>query len=202
MVWDGVDSRFELARQQSLVGQWNYFVNSSSQTSFGITALNLNSQDVSVIWDELSITITPDATDVNDYVIVTFTLAATFSYDSSPCTSYTIDISRNGTYWLSFTTSNVSQFVDDNIALTYNYSTFAVAGESTFGITVFTTNAVNVTWSTPTNFDPYNNGAPRLLNPDDSDTMYARLRFYFILSSFVEQLLRNPFVCKLLHKMK
>ena len=186
MAWDIADSRFELSRQQSSVGQWTYFVNSSLETLFGISALNLDSQEISVIWDALSITVTPDATDVNDYDTVTFTLAVTFSYDSSSCTSYIVDISRNGTYWLSFTTSNVSQFVDDNIDRMYNYSTFAVAGESTFGITVFTTNTVNVTWSTPTNFDPNNNGAPKLLNPDDSDNMYSRLRFYFIVSSFVD----------------
>ncbi|GAH17710.1 unnamed protein product, partial [marine sediment metagenome] len=47
MVWDGGDLRFELARQQSLVGQWTYFVNSSSETNYGISALNLNSQEIS-----------------------------------------------------------------------------------------------------------------------------------------------------------
>ena len=186
MVWNGTNSRFELARQQSLVGQWTYFVNSTSETTYGISALNLNSQEISVIWDELSITITPDATDVNDFDTVTFTLVVTFSYDSSLCTTYTVDISRNGTYWLSFTNSNASQFEDTNVALTYNYSTLAVTGESTFGITVFTTNIESVTWSTPTNFAPFNNGAPILENPDDSDNMYSKLRFYFITSSIMD----------------
>ncbi|GAG92351.1 unnamed protein product, partial [marine sediment metagenome] len=110
-------------------------------------------------------------------------LTVTFSYDSSPCTTYIVDISRNGTYWSSFSTS---EFTDVNINRAYRYTTFAVTSESTFGITVFTNNTVEVTWSTPTNFDPYNNGAPTLLNPDDSDTMYSKLRFYFILSSFVD----------------
>ncbi len=188
LTWDNGNGWFYLDVTQSAVGLWRYFANStgSSESDYGISVVSVAGLSQDVIWDELSITITPDETSVFDYDSVSFTLDVVFSYDSSPCTTYTVDISRNGSYWLTFTTVNVSQFVDDNIALTYQYSTFDVASESTFGITVFSTNTVAVTWSTPTNFAPFNNGAPTLVNPDDSDNLYSRLRLYFITSSIVD----------------
>jgi hypothetical protein len=63
MTWDAADTRFELDRQQLAVGQWLFYVNSSLESTFGISALNLNSQDVSVIWDQIRIltTVVDDA---------------------------------------------------------------------------------------------------------------------------------------------
>ena len=55
MTWDAGDSRFELTRLQSSVGKWTYFVNSSLESTYGISALNLNSQEISVIWDQIVI---------------------------------------------------------------------------------------------------------------------------------------------------
>jgi hypothetical protein len=123
---------------------------------------------------------------VFDFTDVTFTLDVTFDYDSTACTNYTVDVSRNGTYWKSFTNVNVSQFIDNSAATTYEYTIQIVVSESTYGITVFTSNPVEVTWTTPSNFAPFNNGAPTLVNPDDTDNLYSKLKLYFIKSSFVD----------------
>ncbi|MGY5872262.1 MAG: hypothetical protein RTV72_08465 [Candidatus Thorarchaeota archaeon] len=188
MNWDNGNGWFYLDVSQSAVGLWNYYVNSTGATedTYGISEITTVSVSQDVIWDQLSITLTPDSTSVDDYDVVSFTLDVTYVYDSSPCTSYVLEISRDGTYWLTFTNLNASLFEDTNIAVTYNYSTFDVVGESTYGITVFSTNWVEVTWSTPANFEPFNNGAPTLLNPDDSDNLYAKLRLYMITSSIID----------------
>ncbi|MGY5881469.1 MAG: hypothetical protein RTV31_14550, partial [Candidatus Thorarchaeota archaeon] len=186
MTWGG--SYFYLEVTQSTVGLWNYYVNNTgaAETDYGISQVNTAGISQDVIWDQLSITINPDDTSVYDYDSVSFTLDVEFSYDSTPCTTYVLEIYRNNTYWKSFTTLNVSQFIDSNIDLTYNYSTFIVISESALGITVFTTNVAEVTWSTPTNFAPIINGDPTLDNPDDTDNMYATFRSYLIFSSVVD----------------
>jgi len=188
LTWDNGNGWFYLDVTQSSVGLWNYFVNSTgaSESTYGISAISIVSLSRDVIWDELSITITADETSVDDYTTVSFTMDVMYSYDSFPCTSYVIDINRNAAYWFSFSAANVSLFEDANIAVTYLYSTFAVASESTFGITVFTSNSESVTWNTPSNFAPINNGDPVLENPDDTDNMYAKLKLYLITSSVVD----------------
>ena len=188
LTWDAGNSWFYLDVTQSTVGLWNYYVNTTGalESDYGISQITVAGQSQNVIWDQLSITVTPDDTSVNDYDVVVFTLEVSYSYDSSPCTSYVIDISRNGTYWHTFTIANISQFVDTNNASTYLFTALSVSSETTFGITVFSNNTVSVTWSTPTNFAPFNNEAPTLENPDDSDNMYARFTLYTIRSSIVD----------------
>jgi len=185
MTWHGGNSWFYLDVTQSSIGLWTYFVNNTgaSEATFGITAIIINSQSIDVIWDELSIIITPSDTSVYDYVTVSFSLDVLSSFDGTPCTSYSIVISRNGTNWITVTNSNVSLFADVNNATIYNYSVSSIIFDGTFGLTVFTPNTVEVSWITPANFAPINNGAPILLDPDDIDNIYARLRMYHILSS-------------------
>ncbi|MHA2323681.1 MAG: hypothetical protein ACXACG_18805, partial [Candidatus Thorarchaeota archaeon] len=188
MSWYVPSGWFYLDRSQSSVGLWNYFVNTSgaNEATYGITVLNTAGLSQDVIWDRLTFTITPDSGSVFDFTDVTFTLDVTFDYDSTACTTYTVDVSRNGTYWKSFTSVNVSQFIDNSAATTYEYTIQNVVSESAYGITAFTSNTVEVTWTTPSNFAPFNNGAPTLVNPDDSDNLYSKLRLYFITSSIVD----------------
>jgi hypothetical protein len=188
MTWDAGNSWFYLDTSQVTVGIWNYFVNTSgaAETTYGISLVNTMGLSQNVIWDRLLITITPDSSSVTDFTDVNFTLAITFDYDDTICTTYVVDVSRNGTYWKSFSSINASLFIDSNAAQTYQYSIQNVAVESAFSITVFTTNAVDVTWTTPANFAPFNNGAPILLNPDDTESMFSRMRYYFIRSSIVD----------------
>ncbi len=278
MTWDSGSSRFELNRSQPTVGMWSYFVNSSFQVTHEISALDLNGNSVSVIWDRIRVTsysviddrvnlddsvdinvtveyeydnwpvengtvsinsiaathvvggiwrivetrsnvlgityntvacsgntpgisvvnqngqsqlvvwdrlnvyIQADSDTVENSVQVNFTLIVTFEYNTATCTTYTLRIDRNSTYWRTFTDANKSQFIDLNSDLKYNYTTSAILLETTYGITVFTTNLETVVWGGSTDA-PVNEVAPRLTNPDDTDFMYARLRYYYITSN-------------------
>ncbi|MFW9912574.1 MAG: hypothetical protein ACFFEU_08880 [Candidatus Thorarchaeota archaeon] len=188
MTWDAGNSWFYLDVGQSVVGLWNYYVNTSgaSESTYNISLVNTAGLSQDVIWDRLLVTITPDSSSVLDYTDVGFTLDISFDYDDSACTTYLVDVGRNGTYWRSFTFANVSQFVDNNVATTYQYTVQIVVSESVYDITTFTSNTAEVAWTTPSNFAPFNNGAPILVNPDDTDNLYSRLRPYFIKSSFVD----------------
>jgi hypothetical protein len=55
--------------------------------------------------------------------------------------------------------------------------------ETTYSLTAFTTNTETVTWSAVANDAPVNDTAPVLLNPDNTDYLYARYRFYIITSN-------------------
>jgi len=278
MTWNSGDSRFELNRSQATVGMWSYYVNSSVQATYGISALDLNGNSVNVIWDQiivesysvadnrvniddsvnidvtikfeyddypvengtvsinsivasplgngiwriieskstvqgitydtvacsgntlgissvnqngqsqlviwdqLNVYIQADSDTVQNDVQVNFTLTVTFEYDTTPCTTYTLRIVRNSTYWHTFTNANKSQFIDSNSDLKYNYTASIVLLETTYGITVFTTNLETVVWGGSTDA-PVNDVAPELANPDDTDFMYARLRYYYISSN-------------------
>jgi hypothetical protein len=58
-----------------------------------------------------------------------------------------------------------------------------VTSESTYGITAFTTNTLQVTWSLAPNEIPVNDSSPVLTNGDDTDYLYARYRHYVITTS-------------------
>jgi hypothetical protein len=188
MTWDAVHSRFYLNATHASIGRWIYYANATGavESDYGITLVNTQGLVQGVIWDQLNISIAPGSTSVYDFETVTFTMTVAFSYDSAPCTSYLISISRNSSYWLSFNYANRSLFSDSNSNLTYNYTAMVVVSDTLYGIVVFSTNAVQVTWSTPSNFVPTNNAAPLLLNPDDTLTLYARLRQYSITSQLLD----------------
>ncbi|MHA2085154.1 MAG: hypothetical protein ACXABD_15465, partial [Candidatus Thorarchaeota archaeon] len=94
----------------------------TSEATYGISEVNTGGLSQNVIWDRLLITIIPDSVSVFDFTNVRFTLDIEFDYDDSICTTYLVDVSRNGTYWKSFTSINVSQFVDNNENRTYQYT--------------------------------------------------------------------------------
>jgi len=93
MTWDVGNSWFDLSRTQASVGLWVYFVNSSSEATFGITELNLNSQSVSVIWDRVQVqsySVTDDRVNINDNVDIDVTLY--YDYDNSVVIDGTVTI--------------------------------------------------------------------------------------------------------------
>ncbi|MHA1905209.1 MAG: hypothetical protein ACW977_14745, partial [Candidatus Thorarchaeota archaeon] len=182
MTWDSGNSWFNLTRSQASVGAWIYQVDSAFEATYGISSLDLNGQSQQVIWDQLVINIVADMDSVPNGVRVNFTVTVTFQYDSAPCTTYTITIARNATHWYTFTNANISSFFDTNSDLVYNYTTTLVVSETTYGITVFSTNTETVTWGGGVTA-PVNDSAPVLTNPDDTDFMYAKLRYYVITSN-------------------
>jgi len=150
---------------------------------YGLTAVDQNSQSLNVIWDQLVIVIgVDDPSSLNGHQ-ANFTLSVTFDYDDSVCTTYQIVVDRNATWWHSFTTVNLSSFVDTSTNTTYLYNVSLVSSESTYGITAFSTNTLQVTWSLAPNEVPVNDFGPVLTNADDTDYLYARYRYYVITTS-------------------
>jgi hypothetical protein len=79
--------------------------------------------------------------------------------------------------------------VNFTVTVTFQYDsapcttyTITIASETTYGITVFSTNTETVTWGGGVTA-PVNDSAPVLTNPDDTDFMYAKLRYYVITSN-------------------
>ncbi|MFW9888781.1 MAG: hypothetical protein ACFFER_11385, partial [Candidatus Thorarchaeota archaeon] len=82
MSWDSGYSWFELDVSNSDVGSWTYYVNSSTISAYGITELNLNGKEVSVIWDRIRIlTTTADDDRINYGSSTTIIVTAELEYD-------------------------------------------------------------------------------------------------------------------------
>jgi hypothetical protein len=161
--------------------QW-YTVGSASGGAHGITAVSVNDM-TSCIWDELIIEIRVDDATLLNGVQENFSLLVKYAYDNQDCTTYQIVVSRNATWWHSFVLANASSFIDTNINMTYLYTANYVTGESAFGITAFTCNTLQVIWSLAPNEAPINDSSPVLANADDTDYLYARYRYYMIITS-------------------
>ena len=161
--------------------QW-YTVASASGDSYGITTISVN--DLAYcIWDQIIVTIGVDDSTPLNTVQANFTLSVIFDYDGSICTTYQIVIQRNGTWWHSFTDSNKSLFVDVNSDVQYTYSVQVVTSESSYDILAFSTNNQQVVWSAAPNNAPTNDNAPTLTNPDDTNYLYARYKYYIITTN-------------------
>ena len=185
MVWSVVYNCFTHTSSQSSVNKWNYFVNSSNayEADYGITVVNLNSNVQGVVWDRLVIDIQADVEYTLNDQQVNFTLSVTFDYDNVLCTTYELIIARNGTAWFAFTYLNRSLFNDTNSDLSYHYNTSVILSETLYNIVLFTTNTEIVNWTEYIPINPINEAPPNLLNPDDINNLYARLRYYMITSN-------------------
>ncbi|MFW9887592.1 MAG: hypothetical protein ACFFER_05380 [Candidatus Thorarchaeota archaeon] len=165
------------------VGRRGYTVASTvGDDTYGITAISANAETF-CIWDRLQIIIAADSSTPFNGVQVNFTLTVTFEYDGTICTSFEVAISRNASYWQTFTDSNKSLFFDVNSDTTYDYSASNVNSETLYGIVAFATNTQRVSWSSKPNEIPTNDASPDLTNADDADNLYARQRFYTIISN-------------------
>jgi len=161
--------------------QW-YTVESASGDSHGITEINVN--DLTwCIWDQLDIVIGVDDASLENGIQANFTITVKYLFDDAICTTYQIVIERNTTWWHSFTDSNLSLFIDTNTDVAYWYNASLVSSESTYGITAFTADNRLVTWSLAPNEIPMNDASPNLTNADDTDFLYARYRYYVIITS-------------------
>jgi len=183
MTWDS-DHFYTTVGPHVVVDSFNFYVNTSgaSETTFGITVINVDGNNADVIWDRLIITIGVDDSTPDNGVQANFTLSVIYDFDDTACATYQIVIQRNTTWWHSFTDGNKSQFVDTNSDVTYTYTVQLVTSESSYNILVFSVNSQQVVWSAIPNSAPTNDADPVLVNPDDG-YMYARYKFYIITSN-------------------
>ena len=183
--FDGVLLLNDTTFNHVIVGRYGYSVASASGGIYGISAISTNAETYCV-FDRLMVTIgVDDGTPYNDHQ-ANFTLTVVFAYDSTQCSTYQVMISRNGTHWRSFINANTSLFVDTHADTSYQYTSTAITAESLYGITAFTTNTLQVTWSIAPNEIPTNDVAPQITNADDTDNLYARYRFYTVTSSVTD----------------
>ncbi|MFX1482859.1 MAG: hypothetical protein ACFFCP_06675 [Promethearchaeota archaeon] len=146
MTWDGSDGRFELAVNQSSVGAWIYFVNSSSESTYGITSLNLSGNNVSIIWDRIQVqsySVSDDHVNIGDSVNIDVVLY--YDYDDSPVTDGTITV--NG---ISATHQGAGlwRFSDSEAAVVMNTYNLVAGSGNIHGLTVVdqNTQTQNVIW--------------------------------------------------------
>jgi hypothetical protein len=174
---------WRISDSESLVGMNTYNLVACLNNIYNISIVNQNGQSISIVWDRLVVLIgVDDPSLLNDHQ-ANFTLTVTFDYDDSVCSTYQLAIDRDAVWWHSFVLANVSSFVDVGSDTSHNYTARVISAESTYGITAFTTNTLIVTWSISPNEVPTNDGAPNLTNGDDVDYLYARYRFYVIITS-------------------
>ncbi|MFX1482949.1 MAG: hypothetical protein ACFFCP_07150 [Promethearchaeota archaeon] len=189
MTWSIPNNCFVYSTSQSSVGLWKYYVNASNayEADYGISVVNLDSHIQDVVWDQLIIDIQADVEYTLNDQQVNFTLGVTFDYDDSICTSYEISIARNNTDWIVLNFLNRTRFNDTNSFVLYRYNASSVLSETLYGIILFITNTETVNWTDYIPINPVNEAPPKLLNPDDTDNMYARLRYYMITSNVSDE---------------
>lgn len=138
---DEANKYWKLAVTQNSVGEWKYQVSSITDTEHHITTINNLAGTQKVIWDKLTVTITPDATTATVGTQVNFIVTAVYAYDNKPASEFTANILRDGAH---FATNN---FTDTyNVASTHQY-TIENLTEETYGLTAFTSNSPTVTWN-------------------------------------------------------
>ncbi|MFX1605896.1 MAG: hypothetical protein ACFFDD_08300, partial [Promethearchaeota archaeon] len=148
MTWDSDNSWFELNVSQASVGNWTYFANSSTETNFGITALDTNSQTVDIIWDQIIVQTTlADDTRVNIGDNVEINVTLWLAYDSTPLGgSDTVTLAGQAMTW----DSGNSWFDLTVTQATVGIWTYFVnsSTETNFGITALDTNSqtVDIIW--------------------------------------------------------
>lgn len=131
MSWDGVNSWFDLSRSESVVGEYLYFVNSTTETEHGITGLDLNSKEVSVIFDSLTCYIfSPEDQRININANASgMVINATYDYDGA---TYDGSLTINDADFAKSTVGN------------YSYYVASADGDDTHGITAIS--SYNQTW--------------------------------------------------------
>jgi hypothetical protein len=117
------------------------------------TNLFQSAESDTYITDRLNITIVADEENPDNDQQVNFTLTVEYDYDATTCTTYTIQIARNGSTWYTFDNSNKTLFNDTNSDAVYLYNATSDndgVSETTHGLSTsnpFLTNTVTVTWS-------------------------------------------------------
>jgi hypothetical protein len=150
MTYNGVSLRWDLLPINDTVTGINYTSVIGADANIGVNLVNMSGYYRFQIWDRLIITIQADDETPYNAQEVDFTITITYEYDSASCTTYTIQIDRNGTNWYVFTYANRSLFSDTNSDVLYRYnasSTGAGVWDSTYGLSAFTTNIESVIWS-------------------------------------------------------
>jgi hypothetical protein len=139
-VFDGTIALNDTTFSHITVGRRDFAVSSISGGAYGITAL-ANNPTTYCIWEELNVTITPNATNPDAGWYVSFNVTATYLSDGSNISSFTVNVLRDSVHY-----SSSSTFTDySGSPVTHLYTTENIT-DSTYGITAFTSNTATVVW--------------------------------------------------------
>jgi hypothetical protein len=187
MTW--VSTYFQLQPQFAAVGLWNFFVNSSSaiEATYGITTVFLDGNNVDQIWDRIVFDIQSDDESPVDEQSVSFTITGTYDYDDTSVSTFQIQVDRNATNWYVVDQTNYTTLTDSNLDVAYLYNVSSIISEPMHSLTAYITNTETVSWAPAPNNAPVNEAAPILQNPDDTDNMYAKYRFYQVTTNHSDQ---------------
>lgn len=122
------------------VGRRDFKVASISGGSYSITTL-ANNPTTYCIWEELGVTITPNATNPSAGQYVSFNVAVTYLSDGSTVSSFTVNILRDSAHY-----SSSSAFTDHSDSqITHFYTTENIT-DATYDITAFASNSPTIAW--------------------------------------------------------
>ena len=133
MSWNSTSGKFELLVTKSATSSYSFFVNSSIETTYGITVLNLDGKSVSEIFDRALFTLTINKCWTIIGYNVTVSYSGIFEYDSDTFTG-TVDSGGFGSYPKFYTVGNQS------ITIT------AILTEPKYGVFAFSSNTAYCVW--------------------------------------------------------
>lgn len=133
MSWNSTTGKFELLVTKSATGSYSFFVNSSIEATYDITALNLDGRSVSEIFDRVLFTININKAWTVVGYNVTITFSGIFEYDSDTFTG-TADSGGFGSYPTFYTVGNQS------VTIT------TILTEPKYGVFAFSANTAYCVW--------------------------------------------------------
>jgi len=132
---------WRISQSKSSVQAVTYDSVSASGNQYGITAINMNGQSATVIWDKLTLFASDSRVGTGDSVTISWTI--TRQYDSSTVSDFSIIITEDGASWYSGSASSSS--VSHSSVGKWTYTCSSVT-DNTYDLTVFDTNSVDVIW--------------------------------------------------------
>ncbi|MCW4035117.1 MAG: DUF2341 domain-containing protein [Candidatus Bathyarchaeota archaeon] len=134
LVWNG--THFVGSESKASVQQVVYNEGVGEEATYGVTAVNMNSLSVSVIWDRLNVLLTVDDDLVPSNTKTKFTVTILREYDNSSVSDYSYNITQNG---LEFNNSHTkSTFTDISTSEATRTYDFTNVIDNTYCLTAFT----------------------------------------------------------------
>jgi len=113
----------------------------------GITTEDQNGQSTTVIWDRLVVTLSADSYSVVNGTQVNITISVVYDYDDAAFSFYNLSMTRDAVFWYVFNHANSSLCNDTAADVEYTYTVNQLNNETTYGITAFTSNSIDIEWS-------------------------------------------------------
>jgi len=133
LVWN--NTHFVGTDSNPFVQQKVYDAGEGEETTYGVTALSLDSLSISVIWDRLNVKFTVEDDLVPLNTKTEFKVTIFREYDNSSVSSYSYNINRDGSGFNNpYTTSTFTDISSSECTRTYDFTSVT---DNTYGLTAF-----------------------------------------------------------------